>query len=368
MTTSEVRIGALSTFIRELGELGDSGSTLRYFRGHSKIDFELLPSIYRNHGWLQNEDRMLKELILRCPDDFRRDLSTFQCLVKMQHYGLPTRLLDITSNPMVALYFACEVHVADDKDGAVLVFDYDVEAVKYFDSDTVSVLSNLSRRPNDFTLPEVSDQRDWESDTAIDKFNAYPAIKLLLHDIGNDKAHFAPKIKPDDIGRVICVKPLLDNPRIIRQEGAFLLFGCGKTKDQPAKLTSSASVRKLVISKEKKQSIRNELARIGITHATLFPEIERVAQFIRDTNYVAPPKVLDTKDLGSSLLKIIDALNTHGVGTVGEIVNLSGVKRPAVLRALSNLKERGIVRAEGKRASSRWLLTDDALSQQESLR
>ncbi|NDZ06777.1 FRG domain-containing protein [Pseudomonas aeruginosa] len=63
----------------------------------------VMPSIDRD-GLLENEDKLFKEFIIRNPDEFKGQRSTFEILTKMQHYGLPTRLLDITTNPLVALF------------------------------------------------------------------------------------------------------------------------------------------------------------------------------------------------------------------------------------------------------------------------
>lgn len=54
------------------------------------------------------------------PDEFLG--NRFDSLVKMQHFGMPTRLLDTTTNPLVALYFACESEKQTNKDGVVYMF------------------------------------------------------------------------------------------------------------------------------------------------------------------------------------------------------------------------------------------------------
>lgn len=75
-----------------------------FYRGQSDKSFELIPSIYREKFLIQNENRIFRDIIAQSPADFKGCTSTFEKLVKMQHYSLPTRLLDITTNPLVALY------------------------------------------------------------------------------------------------------------------------------------------------------------------------------------------------------------------------------------------------------------------------
>lgn len=83
------------------------------YRGTSDSSYQLLPGLARlNYKDVENiteeiEYELINEFFTRRPDAFS-GLSDFDVLAKMQHYGLPTRLLDFSTNPLVALYFACE--------------------------------------------------------------------------------------------------------------------------------------------------------------------------------------------------------------------------------------------------------------------
>lgn len=69
---------------------------------------------------LSFEEDLVNEFIRRRPDEFEDTHGLFNMLAKMQHYGLHTRLLDITQNPEVALYFACFDNW--DRDGEMFIF------------------------------------------------------------------------------------------------------------------------------------------------------------------------------------------------------------------------------------------------------
>jgi len=326
-----MKIGSISTFLTELAKIERTRDRLIFFRGHPKKSYAPLPSVFRNPGLIDNETTMLKELILRCPNDFTGDQSTFECLVKMQHYGLPTRLLDVTSNPLVALHFACQTQDKDDDDGQVLIFSSKLSEVKYFDSDTVSVISNISRRPIDFVVPSYPPSPTKDD---IEKFNKENDIPLLLHDIRQDKPHFEPIINPIDLERVICVKPKLDNPRLIRQEGAFLLFGCNGVKNKPANFSTEIIVSKITINRDKKRELSDDLETLGISDATLFPEIERVASHIK-RSYETPR--IDLRDLTELQIKVLGTFRedqTRSTKNVAADLNISAQSAGSILARL----------------------------------
>jgi len=191
----------------------------------------------------------------------------------MQHYSLPTRLLDITSNPLVALFFACKEETPMNEDGELFRFEIKEDELKYYDSDTVSVVSNIARRPHDFSIQSIKG-------LANSTFNKKGEIQYLLHEIRSEKPHFSAVIDSKHIEMVFCVKPKLDNPRIIRQEGAFFIFGISDDKTKCAKF--DFIYESYIISKSEKQKILNQLEALGINESTLFPEIDHVAKHLKD--------------------------------------------------------------------------------------
>lgn len=91
------------------------------YRGMTKKEYNLQPGLARGDvSTTDVEQEMINDFLTRRPEAFH-GLSDFDCMAKMQHYGLPTRLLDFSTNPLVALYFACESNFTSD--GRVVCHD-----------------------------------------------------------------------------------------------------------------------------------------------------------------------------------------------------------------------------------------------------
>lgn len=263
----------VGAFIAHVLGLNHGGKEV-FYRGHSnRTKYRLEPSILRkdehgNYIYRDAEDRMYRELLVSNSIDFQGDVYTLDRLVRMQHYSLPTRLLDITSNPLIALYFACKSNC--DQDGEVIVFSMDLGQIKYFDSDTASCIANLTRLPK-----SSKDALDFSS-LDIRKFNKLQSVKQLLHFVKEEKPFFEPRLEPRHLRSIICVKGKHTNNRIAFQSGAFLLFGHDATLDEGG--SPEISVQRIAV--RNKVGVLRELDQLNINESTVFPYIENSAKYI----------------------------------------------------------------------------------------
>ncbi len=273
-----VFVSSINKFYSEISAMGNPNCDL-YFRGHSNANYTIVPSIMRKKEWKINERRMYNDLLINCPQDFEGSKTHLQYLVQMQHYGLPTRLIDITRNPLVALYFSCQK--LSPQNGEVIVFGVDRSAVKYPQSDTVSILSCLPLFNNDIQM-EI---HDLAIDYSIDKSVFNKKVPRLLHEIRTEKPAFQEEIEKEDLLRCVIVQPLKDNNRIIKQDGAFILCGlardCKNLKINELRHKDKAGKYRVFIITEK-EKILSQLNTFSINRASLFPEIDEVAEYIKD--------------------------------------------------------------------------------------
>ena len=313
----------------------------RFFRGHANEGWQMLPSIYRTKHLIENEDKIIKDALTYCPDDFSPSDTLFEKLVKLQHYGYSTRLLDLTTNALVALYFASLPYINPDtkkeesKDGELIILDIPDTEIKYWDSDTVAILSAISEIAPPFSIsgcieaatimqiikedlfrqktykeyqPLNQNQLDEHAkyfecdnfiqlteiakkeeglDAFLSFFNKQKNISSLINIIRADKSYFRPLIRPDDLKRVLCVRAKLNNARISRQQGCFLLFGIKDNKTEPAVIPDewqrlASNSQKILVKADSKAPIMEELKSFGISKRTLFPELEAQAKEIME--------------------------------------------------------------------------------------
>ena len=211
----------------------------------------------------------------------------FDKLVRMQHFGLPTRLLDVSLNALVALFFATDPGPDSSKpsDGMVTAFAIPPELEKYYDSDSVSCIANLSNMTSGekdeiYRLIE-SLRGDISSAANIKAFNKSGVIERLLQFIRAEKPYFQPIMNPLDLFVPYYVHPKMSNRRILAQSGAFILYGIVPPKMMffPYLIEETP----FVVPQGEKSTIREALDNIGINESTLFPEVDKAAARIKNS-------------------------------------------------------------------------------------
>jgi hypothetical protein len=209
------------------------------FRGQANKDWNIAPSIFRNDSCLQNEAANIKKEM----DNSEKDILT--TLFKMQHYGKPTRLLDLTISPLSALFFSIDDASQSDSDGAVYIID---QSQAYsLDSDEIELFAEYLIKTNDDILKNATEDN---------------VERILTKDY---------IIKYD-------YNFSYTNNRSILQGGTALLFGFGRV-DRNVVRKSARSIDKIILEKiivprKMKRNILEKLQRIGYDRDILYDTSE----------------------------------------------------------------------------------------------
>jgi hypothetical protein len=275
----------LSEFVAHVLSWKAQDSLPTAFRGHANSNWKTAPKIFRGDvGIYKFEQEAVRDLVSVHPQEFESDHTMFDRLVRMQHFGLPTRLLDVSLNPLVALWFAAQ-DLEDNGipvDGKVQAYFIPKQRQKYYDSDVVSCMANMAN-----LKPDDKNEINKSLHLKTAQFNKLKAVDQLCYHIGMEKSHFRKIIKPADLSRPVYVKPKMSNRRIIAQSGAFLIFGKKVTSFSDSELR----LRSVVIPAAAKPGIRKDLEKFGIDASSLFPEIDKASDAIvrrlqNDSNFL----------------------------------------------------------------------------------
>lgn len=249
-------ISSFSFLLRDIENLRKEHKDITkiWYRGQSKKKYELLPSIgrkpkkdeldgyryqyngrYTEEGLLDQEKNFLHRFRRRAYPYAEKVLNKWEALFIAQHHGLPTRLLDWTANPLVALFFACS---ANQNDHA-----------------TLWAIARIKNEGNDIDVLDLHRNED-----PLEYYKE-KAVKII--------------------------HPFYNSQRIIAQDGIFTYHAePGKKLDSYAGkkfLEKNLDIKyllKWIIPSKHKKSIVEELWRIGVSISTVYPDLDRIAEDI----------------------------------------------------------------------------------------
>ncbi|MCH7915674.1 MAG: FRG domain-containing protein [Deltaproteobacteria bacterium] len=237
------------TDIHDLFNMAESTQKLfgteAWWRGQADVKWGLTPHVYRQDRPLSWEQTLAARFVVmaparytRCPD--HRDWRNW--LFLMQHYRLPTRLLDWTESILIAAYFA--------------VVKYPEEPAALW-ALNLSVLNELQVNKGALMSP------------------GNPETKALFN------APFDRTAEKSD--KIVAVMTNQIDPRMMVQLSGFTIHGSREPLDNLAK--NEQFLAKYEILAKSKAKIKDQLGMVGIMEANLFPDLDHLASDLASRTY-----------------------------------------------------------------------------------
>jgi hypothetical protein len=263
------------------------------FRGHKRETYRLQPSIERAYpyiGWDEAEYKILQEFKSKArmhldPAQIPQSEDRLGWLALVQHYGAPTRLLDFTYSPYVALYFALRDRNKNESE-FVEVWAIDETPLRREAGKTSGEADKkvreakgeprkghrVSFRLEDFvsSLQQAeSEDQEWDALT-----------RNALAPDGIRREHF------NNNGFVSVASPSFHNSRLSSQQGLFLFNGAENSVFEVSLEDMMHDVKKpwykrFRVPEGSLEEIEKQLFQVNIHELSLFPDIAGLAGFVR---------------------------------------------------------------------------------------
>lgn len=254
----EIQIDDIAMLISELNSLPNNF----IFRGHADKLWKLESTLERMMGtrWTKEKARKFEEHSMNTfkskyhiyNECEHTPVSKLSWLSVMQHYGVPTRLLDFTESPYIALYFALEAYNPQSKaDLAIYAIDYSavMDASVKFISDKDAGFGE--------TRKSIIGKQDKIFDETVDRFS---------------------------YGIIWITEPLELNVRIDRQAGTFLISGDKESKIEDLlslSLYDFCTVNKYIIPHKLYEGIYALLRKVNINAKSIYGDLTGLAKSIK---------------------------------------------------------------------------------------
>ena len=209
-----------------------------WYRGHSDEKWNLIPSLMREPDWVQIEKELFIEFYKTASRLFEKRFNDWETLFDMQHYWIPTRLLDWTTVMGIAIAFILHNDYEDSKDSSLFILD------------PVS-LNHLSGRDEIINVPE-------------DKGFDYKTIYW--------------EHRPIRIDKPLAIRPGQQSDRIRAQKGVFTVHG---TLESGFEAAASTCFKKIILPSAAKPEAKEFLKWANLDEYTIYPDIVGMAHHIK---------------------------------------------------------------------------------------
>ncbi len=251
-----MRITSFQDFLDNVDQGQNSSESSLWFRGAGKSSYKLAPTLHRHSGitdsntLLEYEKKLLTRFKERSvPYLQHRIEDVWELLFLMQHYGMPTRLLDWTENPFISLFFALS---SANKDAQG---NYTEDAAVWILSPSKwngNVFSNISYSGGAMS-PSESTVSSYKPNTEANLMHENPVAILGIH----------------------------NSPRIVAQRGSFCLFGKSLTPMEEIYENGTFeqdTLKKIEIPSSEIQNLLDKLVWMGITDSVVYPDLDGLAK------------------------------------------------------------------------------------------
>lgn len=283
------KVATLKAFVDAILELREEpaiNGEQWFFRGQANSKWDVRPSIFREDK-LESEHLVIEQAERQNPEEFKQCSNNYELLTKLQHYGLGTRLLDVTLNPLVALFFASEYHCDYTKNKNGQYSKEECDGIVYYCFTRGSSLKELHTKIS-LAIPFMEFGKSLSLEAFCEHLVKTKTIDEADYDLlcEND---FSEIIRMLQMNSFIITTN--SNARLIQQRGAFLLSPCVNISTNTEVKSSILSKAKMNLEREfkgafvvpakNKEKIREELDFFNVNEATLFPELEHQMRYIQ---------------------------------------------------------------------------------------
>ncbi|MBF0539219.1 MAG: FRG domain-containing protein [Nitrospirae bacterium] len=249
----EKEIDNLEEFMKFI-EGNMTGSKPLWYRGCGDTSYKLTPTLYRHPEYKEFETcykierdilNYFKERSVPFQTRILKNDEDWEHLFLMQHFAVPSRLLDWTENPFIALYFALTSHKKDKTANAA-----------------VWVLAPIL----------------WNKKALNPNVGILSISQPMLNS-------YMPNADPSSISAApIALYGIFNSTRIVAQRGVFTIFG---TNLEPMEEIYEQDkypddcLRKIIIPNDRIEKLLNSVISIGITDSVVFPDLDGLSKEIR---------------------------------------------------------------------------------------